>query len=68
MEVVPQKPGLNNTDFDINRNHSNYILVDKSYADTGFLRVDLEKQIQKELGNREANEKENASGKSHVRL
>lgn len=54
MELVPQKAGLVTKDFDVNRHHSHYIVVDKSYADTGFLRVDLEKQLQNELGMRDA--------------
>ena len=32
------------------------MVVDQSYADTGFLRVDFEKQLQIELGAREASD------------
>ncbi|XP_055332683.1 transient receptor potential cation channel subfamily M member 2-like [Paramacrobiotus metropolitanus] len=52
VDATPQKTGKPNDKFNLNRFHSHFVFVHKPYAHTGFLRVDLEKQLQNELGMR----------------
>ncbi|GAU91175.1 hypothetical protein RvY_03483 [Ramazzottius varieornatus] len=52
VKVVPTPGITENSGFGISPYRSHYLLLDKKYDDAGFLRVDIEKQLQNELGAR----------------
>ena len=66
IEVVPRPPGAVDAGMDIDRYHSHYVLIDKSHAAVGTLRVDVEKQLQSLLAVRQGAAADGSAGTSSL--